>query len=379
MILQSTSELEQFSIVVDKIYDAAIDSTKWNDALGSIMTLVGANGGGIHFGDSSIANQDPSRLFGLGLSEFFMSKVEEYAGMWALQSNMLNWTVGKVMHLPDILPREEFINGRFYKEVLEPDGQGDYIGMIALKEGTRYVPLTLSTMYEDGPFTQRAVELIRLLAPHICRSAKIGLALELKALNNARLESTLNSLSAGVFLVNRDGKILFMNTAAEGQVMRGQALGATNNRLVPNDAAAAHAFAQALSGADDAAVGGISLALPDAAGGMVATLLPLENGERQNLSGLSSPAAFAVFVQDPAIVPPVPGAAFAKLYNLTPAELRVSLALAPSFSPQEAADNLGLSVSTVKSHLQHIFTKTGINKQIDLMQLLMRASPPVSR
>ena len=378
MILQFTSELEQFSTVVEKIYDAAIDTTKWDDALKAMMGLVGSKNSGIHFGDSAALNQDPTHFHALGYTEFFASKIQGYAGIWSLQSGMLDWPVGKVMHLPDILPREEFINGRFYKEVLQPDGQGDYIGMIALKEGTRYVPLTLSTMYEDGPFTQRAVELIRLLAPHICRSAKIGLALDLKALNSARLEATLNSLSAGVFLVNRDSKILFMNSAAEGQIKRGHALSVTNNRLIPKDAAAAHAFAQALSGADDAAVGGISLALPDAAGGMVATLLPLENGERQNLSGPSAPAAFAVFVQNPAIVPPVPGAAFAQLYGLTPAELRVSLAMAPSLSPQEAADNLGLSVSTVKSHLQHIFTKTGTNKQLDLMQLLMRASPPIS-
>ena len=107
-------------------------------------------------------------------------------------------------------------------------------------------------------------------------------------------------------------------------------------------------------------------------------MLPLENGERQNISGLSAPAAFAIFVQDPAFVPPALGEAFAQLYGLTASELRVFLAMAPSFSPQEAADNLGLSVTTVKSHLQHIFTKTGTNKQGDLMQLFMRASAPVA-
>ena len=377
--MQSNSELEQFSTVVEKIYDAAIDTSRWGDALKHVMDLVGAKASGLHFGDSSAVNQDSKWFHGQGYSEFFNTKIEAYSGIWSLQCGMLNWTVGEVMHLPHILPHEEFINGRFYKEVLAPDGQGqsDYIGMIALKEGTRYVPLTLSTNLDNVPFTKRGVELVRLLAPHICRSAKIGLALELKSLNSARLETTLNSLAAGVFLVNRDGKLLFLNTAAEGQIIRGRALGVTNNRLIPKDSAAAYKFAQALSGADIDAVGGISLALPDASGGMVATLLPLENGERQNLGGLSSPAAFAVFVQDPAFVSPAPGEAFAQLYGLTPSELRVFLAMAPSLSPQEAADNLGLSITTVKSHLQHIFNKTGTNKQSDLMQLLMRASAPV--
>ncbi len=375
--MQSKPELEQFSTVVEKIYDAAIDSTNWSKALRGIMDLVGASGSAIHFGDSAIINQDPTGFHSLGFSDFFNSKIVQYSGIWALQCGLPFWKTGEVQHLPDILPHEEFINGRFYKEVLHPDGQLDYIGMIALKEGTRYVPLTLSTLAEDGPFSKRGVELVRLLAPHICRSAKIGLALELKSLNNTRLEATLNSLSAGVYLVNRDSKILFMNTAAESQIKRSQGLGVTNNRLIPKDAAAAHTFAQALGGAGIAAIGGISVALPDPSGGLVATLLPLENGERQNLGGLSAPAAFAVFVQDPAFVPPVPGEAFAQLYGLTPSELRVSLAMAPNLSPQDAADNLGLAVTTVKSHLQHIFTKTGTNKQSDLMQLLMRASAPI--
>lgn len=376
--MTSTAELEQFSTVVEKIYDAAIDSRKWDDALKSIMSLIGANGSAIHFGDSSVVNQDPKGFHAIGMSDFFMSKIETYAGIWALQSGMLNWSVGDMRHLPDILPREELMSGRFYKDVLEPDGQGDYIGMIALKEGTRYVPITLSTMYEDGPFSKRSVELAKLLAPHICRSAKIGLALELKALNNARLETTLNSLSAGVFLVNRDGKILFMNSSAEDQIKRGHAIALLNNKLMPKDASAALTFAQALNCDNHLVTCSVSIALPDALGGLVATLLPLEKGERQNLGGASAPAAFAVFVQDPAFVPPVPGEAFAQLYGLTPSELRVSLAMAPSLSPQEAADNLGLSITTVKTHLQNVFGKTGTNKQSDLMQLLMRASAPLT-
>jgi DNA-binding CsgD family transcriptional regulator/PAS domain-containing protein len=371
--LNSTAELEQFSITVDKIYDASIDSSKWNLAMKSIMGLVGASGSGIHFGDSAVINQGPIYFDAIGFSEFFVSKINDYAGIWSLQSGMLGWNVGEVMHLPDILPHEELVNGRFYKEVLHLDGQLDYLGLIALKEGTRYVPLTLVTMEDEGPFTKRGVELTRLLAPHICRAAKIGLALELKSLNNNRLEATLNALAAGVYLVQRNGKILFMNQAAESQINRNQAFNVTNGRLIPKDTNAAYAFAQALNGADHAT----SIALPDQTCGMVATLLPLENGERQNLASGPSPAAFAVFVQNPAIVPPVPGEAFAQLYGLTASELRVSLAMAPSLSPQEAADNLGLSVNTVKSHLQHIFAKTGTSKQSDLMQLLMRASAPV--
>lgn len=73
----------------------------------------------------------------------------------------------------------------------------------------------------------------------------------------------------------------------------------------------------------------------------------------------------------------MPGEAFAKLYGLTGAELRVLLALAQGLSGNEAADMLGLSESTVRSHLQRIFSKTGATRQAALLQLLHNSTPPV--
>jgi DNA-binding CsgD family transcriptional regulator len=67
----------------------------------------------------------------------------------------------------------------------------------------------------------------------------------------------------------------------------------------------------------------------------------------------------------------MPGEAFARLYKLTGAELRVLLALA------EAADMLGIGEPTVRSHLQHIFSKTDTPRQADLLRLLHNSTPPI--
>jgi DNA-binding CsgD family transcriptional regulator len=73
----------------------------------------------------------------------------------------------------------------------------------------------------------------------------------------------------------------------------------------------------------------------------------------------------------------MPGEAFAKLYGLTGGELRVTLAMAPGLSAKEAAEVLGLSDATVRTHQQHVFQKTGTSKQSELIRLLMAATPPV--
>jgi len=82
-------------------------------------------------------------------------------------------------------------------------------------------------------------------------------------------------------------------------------------------------------------------------------------------------------VQDPVVVPPFPGEAFAKLYGLTGSELRVLLAMAPGLSVKEAAEVLGIGETTAKTHLQHIYDKTGTCKQTELLHLFLSHTPPI--
>jgi DNA-binding CsgD family transcriptional regulator len=122
---------------------------------------------------------------------------------------------------------------------------------------------------------------------------------------------------------------------------------------------------------------GIVLAFPDdESSGLVGAVLPLGHGERASV-GSDFASTAAIFVQDPIVVPPFPGEAFAKLYDLTGSELRVLLAMAPGLSVKESAEMLGISETTAKTHLQHIFAKTGTSKQTELMHLFISSTPPV--
>ena len=86
----------------------------------------------------------------------------------------------------------------------------------------------------------------------------------------------------------------------------------------------------------------------------------------------------AIFIQDPIEMPPLAAEAFGELFRLTGSERRVLLAMASGLCVKEAAGSLGISESTVKTHLKHIFSKTGTSKQTELNRLFMSATPPVS-
>ena len=65
----------------------------------------------------------------------------------------------------------------------------------------------------------------------------------------------------------------------------------------------------------------------------------------------------------------------ATTFDLTPAEGRLAIALANGTSTAECAKRFGVKISTVRSQLKAIFSKTGTRNQVDLVRLIMLAMP----
>src|SRR5262249_25207016 len=166
------------------------------------------------------------------------------------------------------------------------------------------------------------------------------------------------------YLTDRHGRIIHMNRAAERQVSASNAIRVENNHLVPVDRRArltlAKAIDQATADEADMPTSTFTLALPDRdKPGLIAAILPIPQSDRQSLCGTLTAA---IFVQDPTVMGSSMGEAFAKLHGLTGSELRVLLAMAPGLSVKEAARMLGIGEATAKTHLQHIYSKTGPSK-----------------
>jgi DNA-binding CsgD family transcriptional regulator len=59
------------------------------------------------------------------------------------------------------------------------------------------------------------------------------------------------------------------------------------------------------------------------------------------------------------------------LYGLTKAEAEVALRVLDGTGVGPIADGLFLSLSTVRTHLQHVFHKTNTHRQAELVRLLL--------
>ena len=67
---------------------------------------------------------------------------------------------------------------------------------------------------------------------------------------------------------------------------------------------------------------------------------------------------------------PSPPVVIAKQFGLTQAELRVLFSVVEIGGVAEVAEVLGIAEATVKTHLQHVFAKTGTGRQADLVKLV---------
>jgi DNA-binding CsgD family transcriptional regulator len=63
------------------------------------------------------------------------------------------------------------------------------------------------------------------------------------------------------------------------------------------------------------------------------------------------------------------------LYHLTPAEIRVCTHLLEGKSLVDAAELVGISINTAKTHLKSAFSKTGTARQSQLIKLLAHSLP----
>jgi DNA-binding CsgD family transcriptional regulator len=280
------------------------------------------------------------------------------------------------------MERYELYETRFFRDVLKPFGLRDIIWFPALRTGGRMASMHASRGDQAPQYQLGELSLFKLLSPHVCRVLAISDALDIRALRSEMLERTLDGLVAGVFLTARDSRVVYMNAAAERQIRTGNSIRIVNNRLFPTDPATRAALSKAI---DEAARDDIdkdmrehSLAIPDVGGGpgYVATLLPVDRGQRRDIIAPFA-ASVAVFTKDPVQAPLMPGEAFARLYGLTGGELRVLLALAQGLGAKEAADMLGISEPTVRTHLQRIFSKTDTPRQADLLRLFQNSTPPI--
>jgi DNA-binding CsgD family transcriptional regulator/PAS domain-containing protein len=363
---------EHVSSLIGDIYDAAVDQTLWIGALDKAAQFVGAQAGVLLWQNPASISVELIHAFGIE-PHYVDLYLERYAKLDPTTAPMFQLETDDVASLTDLLPPSEFANSFFNREWLEPQGFVDLLQASLEKSPTDFVRLFFLRKSESGIVSGSMRERLRLIVPHIRRAVLVGQMVDRAAAEAATFGNTLDGIGAGLFFVDAGGRIVHANTSGQDMLAQGVLARGSSGKLASYDTSEVQGldeiFGIAESGdADEPRGGAVPLTARDGEH-YVAHVLPLTTGSRRQ-AGASSEAIAAVFVKKAALNMPSPLDIIAKFYKLTPTELRVLFAIVQVGGVPDVAQSMGISPSTVKTHLRRLFAKTGTDRQADLVKLV---------
>lgn len=361
----------RFTMLIDAVYKAATDRDGWRPYLdlvsqtfGSVAAMRIARSSNLTDVRSAEATIDPDYL-----DQYY----RHYAGKDPMSER------DRVAASPSIVVQEALISmadlrrTEFHADWMRP--QGLDLSMRWRVDGPMGVmDLLLLRPESAGAFSADEQALSHALLPHLRRAIIIANRLNVFDAADAASLDAFERLGAGVLLVDARRTIRFANGVAETMLEVGDGLSSTGGRLWAG-------------GASDQR---LARAIADAAGqgryaaGRTATLVAVPRANSPNpLSVAVSPYSEArrslfdggplalVIVGMPDRRAAFPVEALRDLYDFTPAEARLAVALCNGTSLADHARASGVALTTARTHLTSIFLKSGENRQADLIRRLM--------
>jgi DNA-binding CsgD family transcriptional regulator len=260
------------------------------------------------------------------------------------------------------------VKTEWYNDWLKP--QGYFHAMVGhlLKQESLAVRLSMFRTKQQA-FSADDAALFARLMPHLRRSCLIYKKLSEVNSGQAANAKVLNRLPVGVILFDNKGKAVFVNDMA-GALIRssnGFCLNAAGH-CVTGNVNQTRALNQLISRAAELGQSNaMSLHRHDSNQPLSATVVSLQN---KPLPFIESTPAVALFIGNPDTLLDLDDTLLTQCYDLSPSEAKLATALVRGQTPNDYAQQRGISNNTVKTQLKQVLAKTGTHRQSELLQLL---------
>jgi DNA-binding CsgD family transcriptional regulator/PAS domain-containing protein len=361
---------EDFSRLVEGIYTAATVPQQWEQSLDDLRRALGGAVGAL-----CVPN---GPKWSIACSNLSADAVSAYAEHYSRLDHVLDSVQAGVVGVPRT--GRELINRRteFYADWMRPNRLEDAL-LVRLTADSQPTCLVISSARRNELFaTPERTALFQALVPHLRQAVLIQDKLTALGNTSTELAAALDQVRHGIMVLASNHVVLNVNSAAQRILQGRDGLSLRGGRLQVYNARSATEFASALaatvSGGSSGVRGGWSTlwSRPSGRRPYIVHVVPYHRWEPD---GPPHRATTLLLIIDPDTQPDPPAAILRRLYGLTHAEADVALHVMHGEGLKEISALLSVSLTTVRTHLQHVFDKTGTHRQAELVHLLHVVEP----
>ena len=345
--------------LVERIYESSQRPELWPGVLEEIGQTIEAPFGFVILGDPDAARWTSTP----GFDEILQRMIREgWLTRGTYPRRLPKLCAARFIADQETMMIEELRDEPIFRDFLFPSGVGfGATTSVELPTGDR-VTIGWRRRSGDDPLGPRELEALDSLRPTLAHAFWIWSQSQQRGMS--AVVETLAALGLPALILDGDRHVLATNGLLEA-VKPDVAWSAREFTLrdAAADAGLRNALARLQTGDADPVLTFPVKAKPGP--GFIARLLPLRAHDI-----LAREAAALVLAPTGARCAP-PEALLRSLFGLTPSEARVARALANGKSVSEIAANESVSPGTVRTHVRGVLEKTGSNRQIDAVALLV--------
>ncbi|MBN7796505.1 helix-turn-helix transcriptional regulator [Parahaliea mediterranea] len=373
--------LEQFNELLVALYRGPREDPPWGTFLQGLRELMDARITVLAL--TRPRPGDPGACFVSGMEVNDTSELQ-YADNYAALDPFLNLPDGKAVTLEEMIPMEELRQTPFYREWLLPSGNVQMLGLDILRDNTAGLLLRASRGERDSRFDEQDRTLFNLLGPHLRELLHLLDQSREQSVERDLYNRIASRLEVGMLMLNHQGAVVHSNPVANHLLARGDTLRLRNGKLVALRTGDNRRLRELIGGDsqdDRPALAQAMTLTPEQPGPalhlLVKPLPKVPPGDTSDAKLLvqdqERAPRTAIYISTPGLLTPEQQGILQQLFDFTPSEARLAIALANGLSLDDIAAQWNVTRNTLRTHLRGAFQKAGVNQQSALASLVLRS------